>query len=219
MNNSKQLSEQQKLKDIIKQYTSLMKMKSRVLSEEVYVGIVELCLKNGDLKYGSYFLCQMERLKINIPRRILDMFLDYSINNKVFESKIDNMPEEKPFIRKGFTNKFDEAEQPEFSYYFSHRNQYKNRIDDITKEYKKLKLDAKPYHPKKISNSAISLDPAATVPEKKVILNVNAKSFEPSVEKKNSQSKIVLNKEAKDFVPKSLRNQEEKQEEKEKTDS
>jgi len=62
-------------------------MKNKNLSESTYVGLVELFMKSGYLNHASYFLCQMDRLKMKIPRNLLDLFLDYSIHNKIFEEK------------------------------------------------------------------------------------------------------------------------------------
>jgi hypothetical protein len=152
-----------KCKEVLNLYAELMRTRNRNLREQTYIGIVELFIKNGNLNHASYFLCQMDRIKINIPRKLLDMFLDYSINNKFFEKENQNMYEPKGFNRKTNqtnSNKFDpyssKDNNPEFEYYFKNKNNYETRIEDIEKVYKKLRLDAKPFIPKKISESSVN---------------------------------------------------------------
>lgn len=190
----------QKVQEILRLYTDLLKSKVRALNEETYIGIIEVCLRNGNLNHASYFLCQMDRLKFNIPRKILDMFLDYSISQRFFEKKEEAavLPEEKPFIRKGVTNKFDDftPTEPEFQYFFSKRNQYKNRIDEIQKEYKRLKVDAKPYVPKRISGGQPTQNESEAADKPKLNLNTNAKDFIPKnyrIIKKVEESESTIN--------------------------
>lgn len=94
---------------------------------------------------------------MSIPRKLLDMFLDYSITNRFFEKKEEQVLfEPKQFNRKfnPVVNKFDSysPDAPEFEYYFKNRYRYENRIEDLNKVYSQLKLDAKPYIPKRIQN-------------------------------------------------------------------
>ena len=120
-------------------------------------------MKNGYLNHASYFLCQMDRLKIKIPRNLLDLFLDYSISNKLFERK-----EEITFKNNGYDNdrinnknqtdakfnKFDQYEfkdDPSFAHYFKRRNQFKNRTD-IQELFTQLKVDSKPFFPKNVED-------------------------------------------------------------------
>lgn len=196
------LNGNQKVQEILRLYTNLLKSKVKTLNEETYIGIIEVCLRNGNLNHASYFLCQMDRLKFNIPRKILDMFLDYSISQRFFEKKEEVIiapPEEKPFVRKGVTNKFDDftPTEPEFQYYFSKRNQYKNRIDELQKEYKRLKVDAKPYVPKRIAgNQSATVENEISQEKPKLNLNTNAKDFIPKnyrIIKKVEESESTLN--------------------------
>lgn len=138
-------------------------MKNKNLSESTYIGLVEIFMKNGYLNHASYFLCQMDRLKIKIPRNLLDLFLDYSITNKLFEKKeeitfknnsyemdrVNNKNQGDPKF-----NKFDQyefQEDPTFADYFKRRNQIKNR-NDIQEIFTKLKVDSKPYFPKNVED-------------------------------------------------------------------
>jgi len=143
-------------------------MKNKNLSESTYVGLVELFMKSGYLNHASYFLCQMDRLKMKIPRNLLDLFLDYSIHNKIFEEKeeitfkntnYDNDKKDKN-AQGGKTNfdqnfnkydEYDPKEDPDYAYYFSKRNHYKQR-NDIKTIFSNLKLDAKPFYPKNVDN-------------------------------------------------------------------
>ena len=114
----------------------------------------------------------MDRLKIPIPRVLLDMFLDYSINNKYFEKEKD-LVKEKPFNRK--INKFDvPSEYQEYDFYFKQKNRFQSRVEDLNdvyKNYKSLNINAKPYLPKKISMEDKTID--------KPVLNINASEYFP----------------------------------------
>jgi len=181
----------QKTKEVLSLYSELMKQKNRNLREQTYVGIVEVFIRNGNLNHASYFLCQMDRLKISIPRKLLDMFLDYSINHHFFEKE----KEEVVFENKGFnrkqpqsstpTNKFDSynPSAPEFDYYFKSKNRYQSRIDDLNKVYKKLRLDAKPYVPKRIAEDEKEANPLKNVDISKT------KDYVPKNTKKESEIK------------------------------
>ncbi len=147
-------------------------MKNKNLSEGTYVRLVELFMRNDSLDYASYFLCQMDKLRIKIPRQLLDLFLDYSINNKIFDNekitfknptygkdKVNNKKDE-------FVNKFDQYDpQDEMGYlsYLKKRENLKNR-NDIHALYAKLKIDSKPFFPKetfeKVKSKLAEIDPS-----------------------------------------------------------
>lgn len=139
---------------VLEVYSQLIRMKNRNLSEQTYVGLVEICMRNGHLNHASYFLCQMDRNKINIPRKLLDMFLDYSISKHYFDKQREEIVfENKDFDRKKVVNKFDDFDpnvDPDYNYYSNKRYQFKNRKDELKNVFSKLRLDAKPYVPKKI---------------------------------------------------------------------
>jgi len=85
-----QNEEPDKIKKILEYYSQLLNSNNNLLSEKTYLSLVEFFIKNGQLNYASYFLCQVDKLKYNIPRFVLDLFLDSSIAQKIFEK-----PEEK----------------------------------------------------------------------------------------------------------------------------
>lgn len=158
---SLELDDITKINKILDLYANLLRMKNKNLSEATYVGLVELFMKNGYLNHASYFLCQMDRLKLKIPRSLLDLFLDYSINNQIFDKKEEvtfkntNYESDKNNNKanEGF-NKYDQYDlksDPDYAYYFSRRNHYKQR-SDIQAIFSNLKLDAKPFYPKSIDN-------------------------------------------------------------------
>mmetsp|Transcript_17650 Transcript_17650/g.18291 ORF Transcript_17650/g.18291 Transcript_17650/m.18291 type:complete len:367 (+) Transcript_17650:27-1127(+) len=188
-----------KTKEILNLYTELMKCKNRNLREQTYVGVVELFIRNGNLNHASYFLCQMDRLKINIPRNLLDMFLDYSINNRFFENKEEQLLyESKGFNRKtNSSNKFDyyNSSAPEFEYYFKNKNRYQSRIEDLNKVYKRLKLDSKPYVPKKISGNSIeNSDPNINSEKKDLFAGVDPSKVKEYIPKNYRVVKVEENK-------------------------
>ena len=146
-------------------------MKNKNLSETNYVRLVEFFMRNDSLDYASYFLCQMDKLKIKIPRRLLDLFLDYSINKKIFDKgekitfKNPSYSKDKVNNKTDLLNKFDEFDpQDEMGYlsYFNKRENFKNR-NDIHAIYAKLKVDAKPFFPKEsfenIKTKLAEIDP------------------------------------------------------------
>lgn len=173
---SREMDDSQKINKSLDLSSQLLRMRNKNLSEATYVGLVELFMKNGYLSHASYFLCQMDRLKMKIPRSLLDLFLDYSINNKLFESKES---EEITFKNTNYDsdrqnnkyqaellaqnlgknsgyNKYDEYDpqsDPDYAYYFRRRNQYKER-KDIHSVFSNLKLNAnaKPFYPKKVED-------------------------------------------------------------------
>jgi hypothetical protein len=167
------LDEKDKIKKIVELYSQLIKMKNKNLSEANYVKLVELYMKNDSLDYASYFLCQMDKLKIKIPRRLLDLFLDYSINKKIFD-KGEKITFKNPTYnkdksnnkREDVMNKFDQYDpQDEMGYlsYFNRRENFKNR-NDIHALYAKLKIDSKPFFPKetfeKVKSKLAEIDPS-----------------------------------------------------------
>lgn len=162
------LSEGAKINRILNLYSQLLRMKNKNLNAATYIGLVELFIKNGYLNHASYFLCQMDRLKMNIPRSLLDLFLDYSISNGLFEhtkekEEIKMMNNQYDLdvlnnkIDNGNFNKYDTYEprsEPEYDYYFSRKNNYKSR-KDMQEVFSNLKLDAKPFYPKTVEEEQV----------------------------------------------------------------
>lgn len=135
-------------------------MKNKAVLPSTYVGLVELFIKNSHLNHASYFLCEMDRNKIKIPRTLLDLFLDYSISNKIFDrkeeitfkntnyefDKLNNKAGEGKFNK---YDQYDIQKEPSFAYYFSRKSNTKQR-KDIEAIFSKLKVDAKPFFPKSV---------------------------------------------------------------------
>ncbi len=119
----------------------LKKKKNNNLNEATYLELVQLFIRNGYLNHASFFLCQMDRLKIKIPRRILDLFLDSNFANKAFENKKSS-----PRV---YNNKFDDPQidNQDFSTYNLLRNNFRKR-EDLPGLFTKLKLESKPFIPK-----------------------------------------------------------------------
>ena len=88
-------------------YKQVVKNKNKTLSESTYTGLVQLFMSNGYLDHASYFLCQMDRLKMKIPRNLLDLFLDYSVKTKIFENADNEETIKKTAEKKVDYNKFD----------------------------------------------------------------------------------------------------------------
>lgn len=178
------------MNEVLKLYSTLLTIKNRTLSQETYAGIVELSLKNGCLQQASYFLCQMDRLKIVIPRKLLDLFLDYSLSHRIFERNREELifDEENPSKsnlsglanskKVKWTNKFDEysSSEPEFQCYYTSKLNFVDRFDEIKKECSKLCIEAKPFVPKK---SKLDMSENEKSIEKKLRLNPNAKDYVP----------------------------------------
>jgi len=84
----------------------------------------------------------MDKLKIKIPRRILDLFLESNVANKAF----DNSKGEPKKVQK---NKFDDPkiENQDFNNYNLLRHNFEKR-EDLHGLFTKLKLDSKPFVPK-----------------------------------------------------------------------
>ena len=135
------------MKEILDLYSKLLQTKNRNLTENTYIGLAELFIKNGHLDYASFILCKMDRLGIKIPRKLLDLFLDYSINNNLFKEEVEfKLPFENT-TPEAF-NKFDEYDDPDYAFYFKNRNNYKKR-KDMKNVFSQLSVDAQPFFPKK----------------------------------------------------------------------
>jgi hypothetical protein len=149
------MDDKAKMTEILELYAKLLRSKNRNLHEATYMGLVELFMRGGYLDYASFFLCKMDMLGIKIPRKLLDLFLDYSINNHLFEKK-----EEITFKNTAYEadklnnksddkfNKFDEYDDPDYTHYFMKRDNYKKR-NDIGKIFSQLKIGAEPFFPRK----------------------------------------------------------------------
>jgi len=140
---------------------------------------VELLILNGYFDHASYFLCQMDKHKTKIPRILLDMFLEYSIQNKIFsteekkrthyrnefgdEHKNQNHNHNKKQGYNPFHNKYDQYDpqsDADYAYYFSKKNLSKQR-KDINNLFSSLKIDSKPFFPKnlEIKSPLADIDP------------------------------------------------------------
>lgn len=129
--------------------------KNNIFADTTYIGLIELFIKNGLLKHASYFLCQMDRLRMKIPRKLLDLFLDYSINNNIFERNKQSKNDRNYNI--AAPNKYDSYDvikDPNYTYYFNKRN-HTIRYEDIEKVFSKLKTDAAPYFPKSVDSETM----------------------------------------------------------------
>lgn len=108
----------------------------------------------------------MDRLNYSIPRSLLDLFLDYSVSNKVFEklskeeknyNTYKNIHANDSTYDNNF-NKYDEyssIQDPDYAYYFNKRNHYKQRSDDIQAVFHKLKPTAAPFYPKGVESEEL----------------------------------------------------------------
>ena len=143
-------------------FKELIKIKNKKLNEQTYILVTEFLIINGYLDHASYFLCQMDRNKVKIPRNILDLFLEYAIHNKIFETveKNNKKNEEKENNKANkndntqFYNKYDQygpQTDPDYAYYFSKKNHSKKR-KDIQNLFSSLKIDSKPFFPRSIEN-------------------------------------------------------------------
>lgn len=93
----------------------------------------------------------MDRLQYKIPKRLLDQFVDYSISNKLFDDP-------KKFENKN-VNKYEKYEannDPDYLYYQKRRQHYMER-NDIFQLFSNLKIDSKPFYPKKNDESLKNL--------------------------------------------------------------
>jgi hypothetical protein len=140
------------MKDILDLYAKLLRTRNRNLTENTYISIVELFIKNGHLDYNPFFLYKMDRLGIKIPRTLLDLFLDYSINNHLFPKeeiifKNNVFDNDKVNNKKDDFNKFYDYDDPDYAFYFKNRNNYKER-KYIDKIFSQLSVDAPAFYPK-----------------------------------------------------------------------
>lgn len=161
-------------------YSQLFNHKNKLIHEETYVKIVELCLRNGNLNQSSYFLCQMDKNKIPIPRNILDMFLDSSVMTKNFEKhsekhSINSKSDNAKGSNKG--SKLNNGYYDPDYYYYQNSNKNFNQVNE-NEEKNKLVLnkEAKPFIPKN-SNENINLENLSQ--SNKITLNPYAKMFIP----------------------------------------
>ena len=105
----------------------------------------------------------MDKNKIKIPRNLLDLFLDYSIKNKVFENTEKNN-RNKNFgknagMNDGKKNKFDEygiENDADYAYYFSKKNNSSQR--NISGIISNLKINSTPFFPKSIESRSLLKD-------------------------------------------------------------
>jgi hypothetical protein len=135
-------------------YKQVVKNKNKTLSEVSYTGLVELFMSNGYLEHASYFLCQMDRLKMKIPRNLLDLFLDYSVKTKIFENADNDETIKKTADKNVDYNKYDQYDaqgDTDYAYYFSKRNLYKKR-KDMKNLINNMKVESKPFFPKSIDD-------------------------------------------------------------------
>jgi len=119
----------------------------------------------------------MDRNKIKIPRNLLDLFLEYSIQNKIFEKaekhrtqyrddyqdNYNNGNYNKKQEFNPFYNKYDDYDpqnDADYAYYFSKKNISKQR-KDIDNIFSSLKIDSKPFFPKSLETktSLKDIDP------------------------------------------------------------
>lgn len=145
-----------KIKNIMELYKKVIKNKNKTLSESTYTGLVQLFMTNGYLDHASYFLCQMDRLKMKIPRELLDLFLDYSVKTKIFENADNDETIKKVAEKKVDYNKYDQYDlqsDPDYAYYFSKRNLYKKR-KDMKNLITNMKVESKPFFPKSMENQS-----------------------------------------------------------------
>ncbi len=170
-------------------YKQLIKIKNKSLSENSYTGLVELFMKNGYLEHASYFLCQMDRQKLKIPRNLLDLFLEYSVKNRVFETAenedFNALPNYEPKMKNESANKFDQYQpqnDPDYAYYFSKRNLYKKR-KDIKNLFSALKVDSKPFFPKLVDNNIEKMKTKLSEIDPSKVKEFIPKSYK--IEKKN----------------------------------
>lgn len=108
----------------------------------------------------------MDKNKIKIPRNLLDLFLDYSIKNKVFdnaEKLHKNRSGENANIQDNKKdpkfNKYDEYEtqgDADYAYYFSKKNNSRQR--NLSSIISKLKINSTPFYPKSIESKSLLKD-------------------------------------------------------------
>ena len=114
----------------------------------------------------------MDKNKIKIPRNLLDLFLDYSIQNKVFENpeKIQknknskepqNLDNKKDKIKYNKYDNYEVQEDADYAYYFSKKNNSRQRnISGLISST--LKINSTPFYPKSIESKTLlkNIDPS-----------------------------------------------------------
>lgn len=159
------MDKEAKIKTVLGLFRQLVKLKNKKLTEASYTGLVDFFIVNGYFDHASFLLCQMDRHKVNIPRNLLDLFLEYSLQHKIFEKdekpkgntkheKKEENHQNKQQDNNPFYNKYDQyhpQNDPDYAYYFSKKNISKQR-KDINKLFSTLKIDSKPFFPKGLEN-------------------------------------------------------------------
>merc|ERR1712004_553151 len=95
-----------------------------------------------------------DRLKMKIPRELLDLFLDYSVKTKIFENADNDESIKKTADKQVDYNKYDKYDlerDPDYAYYFSKRNLYKKR-KDMKNLITNMKVESKPFFPKSMES-------------------------------------------------------------------
>ena len=152
------------MKKILENFKQLVRLQNKKLSETTYILLVEYFVSNAYFDHASFMLCQMDKNKVKIPRNLLDLFLDYSIQNKIFENpekfKNKNSAENNFDSKKNFnSNKFDEYEgkgDADYAYYFSKKNNSRQR--NISGLISNLKINSTPFYPKSIEGKNLLKD-------------------------------------------------------------
>ena len=95
----------------------------------------------------------MDKLKLKIPRNLLDLFVDYCSTNKIYEKINSNngnpSKEKNKLVTNNNFNKYDHCvgyDDPAFAIYFSRRHNYE--LKNMYNVFNKLNLNAQPYYPK-----------------------------------------------------------------------
>ena len=111
-------------------------------------------------------LCQMDKNKVKIPRNLLDLFLDYSIQNKVFDntekfqknrnSADNNYDSKKETSKYNKYDEFDTQGDADYAYYFSKKNNSRQR--NISGLISGLKINSTPFYPKSIESKSLLKD-------------------------------------------------------------
>lgn len=170
-----------------------MQTKTRTLNQITYIGVIELCFKCASLDQASYFLSQMDRLKLSIPRALLDMFLECSLTLKAFERSREELlfDTDDPYknnmesvVNQRSIMKLEEfnirpESNPELSYYYNSKGNYKSRIAELKKEYTKLKLDCKPFIPKGSNITQTTCDQERSERGENTLIYHQMREYEP----------------------------------------
>ena len=91
----------------------------------------------------------MDKLKLKIPRNLLDLFVNYCTNNKIYEKINSNKGDKNQFVKNNGFNKYDQCvgnDDPAFAIYLSRRHNYE--LKNLYSVFYKFNLDAEPYYPK-----------------------------------------------------------------------